>query len=125
MTGAAKRPILRPLNQARADGISMHIRHGLCQMVLIADKPIIVVGLPERARATKNPICAPGSECFPAANDAIELMAWERLYDYMYMIGHDNPRQQAIRLTIVVQQRLLDQLGDACVAQGAASTPRI
>ena len=66
-----------------------------------------------------------GGEGLPRLHDTTQREPRQCLDQRVYMVGHDDPRQQAIALAVEMQQRVLDHSGYALVAQPARTMPLV
>jgi hypothetical protein len=65
--------------------------------------------MPETSRPTKLRIGAPSGKGFPAFHNSAKRDASLHLNDHMNVIGHETPGEQAMSLTVGVEQAAFDE----------------
>lgn len=77
-------------------GIFENVAGSLGEIAAVADQVIVVLALPEFARASSKAIGLCCGEGFPRVEDARKCPLAARLHDGMHMVRHDAPREYAI-----------------------------
>ena len=72
-------------------------------MIFIADITVEVVLFPDLAAPAKYFVNLLGCKRFPRMNDGLKWKAGSRFDQRMHVIGHDDPRQQAVAYAVKVK----------------------
>ena len=94
-------------------------------MMIVTNIAIKIIAHPQRTGSTEIPVYQSGSERLPALHYLGQWITFPCLDKHMHMVGHHAPRQQAIALTIAMQQRIFDDIRHGWLRQPARAVPGI
>ena len=89
----------------------MNIGDAVLQMIQIADVAIVVIRRPKRAGAPQQSIDLNGRGAFPALDNGRERDFVKQVNQHMEMIGHDDPSDEFVGVTMVPEELVLYEHG--------------
>jgi len=113
----ARAPNPLPPLQPCSFRITHHIADGTLQLVPIANEPVIILPLPERAAATEDFVCPSGRKGLPALQHVAQFLPRQQPANKMHVIGHDTPGHKPIPLSLPEMQSVGHEFANAWIAQ--------